>query len=102
MLFSIPACSVTSYFEEPDSFAFGLLLLASFPKNTVEFTEVFESFVESQTMQGSPLILVSAAGSVWESGINPDQLRSAEKELITETNDTSDVFVAFYDLRKSI
>lgn len=47
MLFSIPACSVTSYFEEPDSFSFGLQLLSKFERNSLEFTEAFEAFVET-------------------------------------------------------
>jgi len=38
----------------------------------------------------------------WESGVNPDELRSVEKEFVTAygVHDESKVYVSFYDLRK--
>lgn len=100
MLFSIPLFSVSSYFAEPDSFTFGISLLSKYQKHSKEFTETFEAFVETQSIQIAPLILVNAAGTTWESGINPDGLRSSEKEFVSEITEQDD-YVAFYDLRYS-
>jgi len=48
MLFSIPACSVTTYFTEPDSYSFGLKLLTNYNSNSIQFNKTFEAFVETQ------------------------------------------------------
>lgn len=102
MLFSIPLFSTTTYFQEPDSFSFGLHLLTRFEANSVSFKEAFESFVQTHADQQSPLILVSAASVFWESGLNPDKLRTSEKELVSYSpENTEETFVAFFDLRKS-
>jgi len=45
--------------------------------------------------------LVNADNVIWESGINPDDLRSTEKEFVTAYNtDETQIYVSFYDLRK--
>ena len=45
--------------------------------------------------------MVNADGVTWESDINPDDLRSSEKEFVTAYGVTDDqIYVSFYDLRK--
>jgi hypothetical protein len=45
------------------------------------------------------LLLIAAAGVIWESGTNPNDLRSNEKEFVTTTNAKGESFVAVIDLR---
>jgi len=43
--------------------------------------------------------LISAAGVIWESGVNPNDLRSNEKEFVVETSAAGEDLIAIVDLR---
>jgi hypothetical protein len=100
MMFSVPAFTITTYKDENNSFVFGLELINAFTKDTAGFVAAYNSYKEEHIAIRTPLILLTAfddtAYDYLAVSVNPNDLRSAEKEVVTIDNGN---FVAIFDLR---
>lgn len=67
MLFSIPIFDTTTYIETPDCNIFGLNLIANFSNYSEGFNASFNSYIENMKTTNTPLILLSAWESSWQS-----------------------------------
>lgn len=99
MLFSAPIFIVTTFVPDPSGEQIGLDYIALFEPGTPGFNYAFENYVELQKSMRKDLLLIAAADVIWESGTNPNDLRSNEKEFVSTTNSKGESFVAVIDLR---
>jgi hypothetical protein len=60
MLFSVPILSISTYYQETDSFDFSMRYLDNFEANSDSFSRVFDQFLRQETQINTPIILISA------------------------------------------
>jgi hypothetical protein len=82
MLLTAPLFIVTTYKSDPDGASVGLELIAANEVGTDGFNFAFENFIELYYYNRKKLILVNAKSVIWETNINPNDLRINEKEFI--------------------
>ena len=102
MMFSIPILSLDTYRDTPNSFKYGLQLIARYDAlgNTAGSTMAFNSFIEEHEDTRNPVVSVNADGVEWDDPDLPlDDLRTIEV-LIATTN--SDTYVSVHDNRKNV
>ena len=102
MLFSVPVFTVSTFVQDYNGYEVGLQLIGEFVPRSPGFNDAFEAFVIEGSALRTPLILASAADVSWQQDLNPDSLRTDEKEIISYTNDNTEyTYVAIYDLRQN-
>lgn len=99
MLLSAPFFIVTTFVQDPDGIGIGLEYIGVFEPGTTGFNYAFENYVTEMKKNRKDILLISAAGVNWESGTNPNDLRSNEKEFIVSKSESGDDLIAIVDLR---
>ncbi len=103
MLFSVPVFTVSTYVSDYNGYKVGLQLMSEYVPHSPGFNDAFESFIVEGAALDNPLILVSAANISWQTDINPDTLRTDEKEIVSyKEEETGYSYVAIYDLTKNV
>jgi len=70
MMFSVPIFTISTYKDDNNSFEFGLEMIKEFENNTIGFNATFSSYVKEHKDIRTPLIVVNAKESSWESNKN--------------------------------
>lgn len=77
----------------------GLEYVGLFEPGTAGFNFAFDNYVSIMLENRKDILLISASGVNWESGTNPNDLRSNEKEFIVRKSSQGEDLVAILDLR---
>jgi len=102
MLLTAPLFVVTTFKPNPDGAAIGLEMIAANQVGTDGFNLAFENYIELYYYNRKSLILVSAKNVIWESAINPNNLRTNEKEFVVAVNFEGDEnVIAVLDIRET-
>lgn len=100
MMFSVPILSLDTYQEEPNSFKYGLQVIAAYESNQggVGWTEAFNTFVSEHDDTRNPVVSLNANGNTYDSGdVVLEDLRTIE--VLVATHDGSK-YVSVHDNRK--
>lgn len=102
MMFSVPILSLDTYIEEPNSFKWGLQLIASFDDTPGHpgYQTSFDTFLSESDSTRNPVVSLNANGRTFDS-TDPtlDDLRTIEVLVATFDGDR---YVSVHDNRKNI
>lgn len=102
MMFSIPILSLDTYRDTPNSFKYGLQLIARYDDegDTAGSTMAFDLFLSEHESTRNPVVSVNADGTQWDDpGLPLDDLRTIEVLIATTNGDT---YVSVHDNRDNI
>lgn len=99
MLLSAPFFIVTTFIQDPDGIGIGLEFIGLFEPGSDGFNFALETYVTEMKANRKDLLLINASGVSWESGTNPNDLRSNEKEFVVHESLSGKQLIAILDLR---
>lgn len=91
MMFGLPLFTLSLYYEENNSFTFGLEMIAKFRGSDTEYTLCWNRYISEHSDIDTPLILVEVDSvQQWAQGVSEKDLRD-EEQYIVSVSDNGEV-----------